>query len=765
MYKLKSKAQTLASLSLKKSIIPKLYLININRYKKNKKKYFNKISKIFKSSKVAIRSSFENEDTSSTSNAGKYISFLNIDSNNFNSIDLCINKLVKSKKNIKQKEHFFIQKMVSKVKYSGVILTRDLENYAKCININYHKGSETETVTSGRNNTKQLIYFENSYYKIPKKFRRLYFAVKEIINKFNNIDLDIEFAITTNEKINILQIRKLIVPRKATLGIYSPKNYLNKLSKKIDKLKLKHYGLYGDTTYFGNMPDWNPAEIIGTKPKPLALSLYQELITDHVWSKNRLAYGYEDLSQFHLMTTFFGTPYVDVRIDFNSWLPKNLDKRISNKIIKYYLDKFKKNNSLQDKIEFEILFTCATFTTLKRIKKNLQNILTRKEISIFYKSLKNLNKTALYKKNEDINLITQLVKKQKLIKKSNLYEIDKIYWLVEDCKKYGTLPFAGLARCGFIAIEILNSLKDLDYITEKDKSNFLSNVNTVLIEIKQDYLKLSKQSFLKKYGHLRPGTYEIDVPNYKENYKKYFNNQKKQLDSLQKKVNINNKIYKPLKKIGIYKNPSELIKFMRESIAQREYSKFIFSKSIDLIFENLIKFGKKYNISRDELSYVKINNILDIYFNLSNYETIKNLKKQIIENKKEYLLNQKIKLPDVIISSKDLFCHEKKFDYINFISDKIITSKTIRFDKKKILTDYKGIVLIENADPGYDFLFNKNIKGLITKYGGLNSHMAIRCAEMNLPALIGVGERNYNNLMLSKTLKIDCVSKKIERIN
>ena len=141
------------------------------------------------------------------------------------------------------------------------------------------------------------------------------------------------------------------------------------------------------------------------------------------------------------------------------------------------------------------------------------------------------------------------------------------------------------------------------------------------------------------------------------------------------------------------------------------------------------------------------------------------MKKQIIENKKEYLLNQKIKLPDVIISSKDLFCHEKKFDYINFISDKIITSKTIRFDKKKILTDYKGIVLIENADPGYDFLFNKNIKGLITKYGGLNSHMAIRCAEMNLPALIGVGERNYNNLMLSKTLKIDCVSKKIERIN
>ena len=79
------------------------------------------------------------------------------------------------------------------------------------------------------------------------------------------------------------------------------------------------------------MPDWNPAEIIGTKPRPLALSLYQELITDHVWSKNRLDYGYRDLSQFHLMTTFYGTPYVDIRIDFNSWLPKNIDNDISSK--------------------------------------------------------------------------------------------------------------------------------------------------------------------------------------------------------------------------------------------------------------------------------------------------------------------------------------------------------------------------------------------------------------------------------------------------
>ena len=112
--------------------------------------------------------------------------------------------------------------------------------------------------------------------------------------------------------------------------------------QKSRQIKERTHRSLWQNNFFGNMPDWNPAEIIGSKPKPLALSLYQELITNHVWSENRLKYGYRDLSQFHLMTSFFGTPYVDVRIDFNSWLPKKLDTKISNKLINYYLKNLKK---------------------------------------------------------------------------------------------------------------------------------------------------------------------------------------------------------------------------------------------------------------------------------------------------------------------------------------------------------------------------------------------------------------------------------------
>ena len=156
---------------------------------------------------------------------------------------------------------------------------------------------------------------------------------------------------------------------------------------------------------------------------------------------------------------------------------------------------------------------------------------------------------------------------------------------------------------------------------------------------------------------------------------------------------------------------------------------------------------------------------MEMYFNLTTDKNILSLKRHIRENKLDYDSTKDIFLPDVIRDTKDLFIQIKNYDKINFLSDKIISSKIIIFDKNNIKSIYDGIVCIENADPGFDFLFNKNIKGLVTKYGGLNSHMAIRCSELNLPALIGVGEKNFSRIINHKFLNINCVEKKIDFIN
>ena len=79
-------------------------------------------------------------------------------------------------------------------------------------------------------------------------------------------------------------------------------------------------------------------------------------------------------------------------------------------------------------------------------------------------------------------------------------------------------------------------------------------------------------------------------------------------------------------------------------------------------------------------------------------------------------------------------------------------------------TYFDKIICIKNADPGFDFIFTKKIKGLITVYGGPNSHMSIRCSELNIPAAIGIGPQMYESIKSNKKIILDTGQKKISKI-
>jgi len=119
-------------------------------------------------------------------------------------------------------------------------------------------------------------------------------------------------------------------------------------------------------------------------------------------------------------------------------------------------------------------------------------------------------------------------------------------------------------------------------------------------------------------------------------------------------------------------------------------------------------------------------------------------------------------LPETITSTNDLYVYEKNNNSGNFITQKSILGETLELNNfENIKKIEEKILLIESADPGYDFIFSKKIKGLITKYGGQNSHMSIRSSELDLPAAIGVGEEIYNSLKNKKYITLDCLNKKI----
>jgi len=66
------------------------------------------------------------------------------------------------------------------------------------------------------------------------------------------------------------------------------------------------------------------------------------------------------------------------------------------------------------------------------------------------------------------------------------------------------------------------------------------------------------------------------------------------------------------------------------------------------------------------------------------------------------------------------------------------------------------------ADPGWDWIFGHNIAGLITAWGGANSHMAIRAAELDLPAAIGVGENQWQYYACANELDVNCATREIK---
>jgi glutamine kinase len=763
----KSKAETLVILNkrIPSMNIPKTFFFSISDLKKSNSKILNKISHQFNKF-VAVRSSNKFEDNKKTSNAGKFKSLLNINSKDNKELINAIYEVKDSyKKFYHKKNQILIQDMVDNVTLSGVCTTCDLETYFPSYQINFFKGGDTSAVTSGKPNTQKITYIDNLFYKInDKKFSRLINVIKKIKKLYVNQHIDVEFAINSKNKIFILQVRPIVINKKITLSEDVARFAFNSLGNKIKKLQKKHHNLLGNTSYYSVMTDWNPAEIIGLKPKPLALSLYQELVTDHIWAKSRKDYGYKDVTSNHLMNTFFGTPYIDIRIDFNSWLPSNLPKKLSEKLINYYLKVFKNNRDLHDKVEFFIIFTCFTFDTRNRIKKLLGKKFSVKEINLIERSLKKINTIAFKKIKDETIKINILEKKQKEIDKLKIDHIAKIYWLIEDCKKYGTYPFAGLARTAFISTELLNSLVNNKIISSAEREKFLQSIKTITTDIKNDYSK-SKYFFLKKYGHLRPNTYEISSLNYRDGFNIYFGTKgRKTQQTFKKKFIFSNKQIKKikefLKKENFDINFTQFISSIKKSIQLREYSKYIFTKSIDMVFENLKIFARQFGLKEVDLTYLKINKILNMYYNYTTFKNIPDLKKEILYNKNEFNYNNLIKLPEVILDKSDLFVIKNE-SKINFIGSKKTNGKIFYLNKFKSGSYDKKIICIENADPGFDFIFTKKIHGLITNYGGVNSHMAIRCAELGIPAAIGVGENLFEQIKKSNVAIIDCERKKI----
>jgi glutamine kinase len=779
-----TKAETLDRLQslVTKSVILDQKTFTTKDWESNRSNILEEIEKRFPNKKVIIRSSALAEDTFETANAGAFESVLNVDPRNIKQIKKSINLVIDSYPDKNLKNQVLVQPMIDDIEGSGVIFTRTLERGSPYYVINYDDvSSSTESITSGNSlnfKTYKVRRLNVMPVSLPLSIIKLIDAVSEIENLFGNNKLDIEFAITKDKKINILQVRPIAVRHDFNKILDETIDYSIDLAKRnFISLQNTTSNIVGDKAYFGSMPDWNPAEIIGVRPGRLASDLYNHQIMSETWATQRAEYGYRDVRPFGLMKFFSGQPYVDIRASFNSFVPKNLDNEIAKKFVNFYMDYLKNHPEFHDKVEFEVVPTCFTFLFEEwRNKFKKDGNFSEDEISKLEHELKQITKKAINGNHSADLDLSKLSSKYIKTKESKIDNIQKALDLLDDSKRYGTLAFSHLARDGFVAATILKSAVKKGIISLEAMNDFMSSIRSVTHDLTNDAGevnsgKLEWNTFVAKYGHLRPDTYNILSTRYSsepefflrpivEKFKKIEDTENYKIWN-HEKINL----FDALIKEGLCDSHEIIQNFLVSSIEGREYAKFLFTRNLSDAIELLAIFGEGLGLSRIDLSKLP----LDLFYQFLRHKDPNLFLKQVND-----ICMQEDALSDVSnsIELPPLIFLESDFDYFllpktlgNFIGEMKLVCESICLDNSDINIDLNNkVVMIEKADPGYDWIFGRNISGLVTKFGGANSHMAIRAAEFGLPAVIGIGEQLYEELKLSQMLEINCSNKILRKI-
>ncbi|MDR2397063.1 MAG: NTP transferase domain-containing protein [Puniceicoccales bacterium] len=770
---LTTKAQTLHTLRhrITKAKIAEQVHFSVQEWQNNRQAIRDILKQTFGEKLLVVRSSSLQEDGFSKANAGKFTSVADVQNNDADLTRAVETVIASYGQAITPEDQILVQPMLQNVDACGVIFTRTLNYGAPYYIVNYDI-ENTTAITSGTSDS-DFIFYHWKTAPIPKNapyfFKDLYEAIQEIefLTQFDA--LDIEFAITKTYELYIFQVRPLAAQHLREIDDNQLQEQLQQASKRFEDMQRAHPGISGHRTIFGIMPDWNPAEIVGIKPRTLAITLYQQLITHEIWAQQRYEFGYKDVRPYPLIVCFSGHPYVDVRASIHSFLPANLKQTTTEKLVHYYLNRLSTHPEWHDKLEFMVMPTCYTFDFEDRWRTALTREagLSEDEFESYKQDLLRLTRDAFQKCTEQYKATAAINERFEAIQQVPLSDLDRLYTLFETCKR-GTLNFSHLARCGFIASVFLKSALAKNMLTEGEKEALLGDIQTITGTFFEETKKVlngqvSRTHFIHKYGHLRPGTYDITSPAYKTDPDKYLFGHTGQpiTTEITSKNTFHNPTFEKILSDTLSVSLDTFRQFLQQSIAGREYSKFVFTRYVSEILDILERLGQTYGLSPDDVSYLPIATWLDLRNGIaSDGKTKRLLKAQIAYQKEYHQVAQCIELPPLILQQSDFFSFFVPKTLPNFIGNQCVEAPLV-YLKNSNETNGNSlrhkIVLIEKADPGFDWIFNYEISGLITVYGGPNSHMAIRSAEFKLPASIGIGNALFfNRLKTAQLVQLDC---------
>lgn len=716
--------------------------------------------------RLAVRSSTLREDGELESGAGRFASFLAV---RWAHVAGAIDRVVASYEPAHPGDQILVQPHARGVRIAGVATSREPGSGRPYMVVNWCRGGNPRAITAGGSRRDQAWYW---YRKAPRRPEQAELAavidlLREVEELLGLPDVDIEFVFAEDGLV-LLQARPL-----AGLEPPAPRSSLDDELRRGERFLRDRLGphpyLCGRTTCFSVMTDWNPAEMIGRRPRPLAASLYRDLITDRTWATQRADYGYRDVRGFPLLVTIAGQPFVDVRLSLNSFVPARLSDPIAHRLVDHWLDRLRARPSHHDKVEFEIVLSANSLDLPVRLRALREAGFTAPECEELDLCLRDLTNRMIAPDGpweRDRRRIRELPERRRAILDSQMATAAKIYWLLEDCRRFGTLAFAGMARVGFVAVQILRSMIATGLATPGDTDAFFAQLRTVS-QVVSDFRSLPTEEFLRRHGHLRPGTYEILKATYEEAYQSYFAETSPAPPASAGGAPellpdaARSRIDRALAERGFEIGAAELDVFLRAAIEGRESAKWEFTRSVSSILQLIEQLGREVGLSRDDCSFLTIADVARVY--VSSEDAAAALGAGIEIERARHAASASAALPPLLFEAGEVWGFAAPEGEPTFLTRNLARGRVVCEPDGR--SSVRGcIVLIRSADPGHDWLFCHDIAGLVTAYGGANSHMAIRAAELGVPAVIGAGEERLAEWAAARELEIDCANCEVRRL-
>jgi len=764
----RTKAETLAALRgrLATAVVPDLLYFTVSEWRSDCSGILSGILAKFAGRAVAVRSSSFSEDGKESSLAGHFRSCLAVKceaSQLARAIDA-----VSSSMRDDPGGQIVVQEFVGDVRASGVVFTRHPGTGAPYYILEYDdETGATDIVTSGRRSCKREIIAQVAlgHLTLSETAEKVVALTRELEDLLAQQPLDIEFAITRAGLPVLLQVRRLLACPSKRISVLRHSILLERLASQIAEFSKPAQGVAGSRTVLGQMPDWNPAELLGPHPRPLAVSLFQALIGQSTWRVARAGMGYREVVAQPLIRLLAGRPFVDVRNSFNSLLPAGVSLLTEELLADAWMSRLCSHPHLHDKVEFEIAQTVCDFCFEANHRSWYPGLLGPGAYQEYRRRLIDLTRRNVRLDGSlarSLRRVLTLERRAQEAARVHTISLGRLRLLLRQCHDLGSLPFAVTARHAFIAEALLRSLVGRGAWEPARLSAFRNTLHSLAREVVKALAevragRLSVDRFNCRFGHLRPSSFDIRSCRYDRSPELFEGDPQAGvlLEHTSEEFALSSSERRSIDQLsreaGLALDADELLEYCRAAIQGREYAKFVFSRNLSDALELIARRGEKSGFSRDDLSFLPLESLTG--------GTNRQQVEQVDQRRREYRDDETVRLPQLIIGSQDVYRIVEGDTVPNFVTTLRTEGSPACVAPGDTISPpaLQGkIVLIESADPGFDWIFSERIEGLITKYGGSNSHMAIRCAEMSLPAAIGVGEHLFEALALSPRIELSC---------